>query len=778
MYELRQQERQKPCSGRDELCNSVLNDEWASHPTWASEDSGFIAHKKNVNEEGLHRIEEERHDYDFNIEACNRTIQLLEPIAQQLRRMSDADQEMYKLPPGLGGQSEAIYKRVIMKLYGRDRGQTVIERLEESPYLVIPVLLNRLKERLETWKMAQREWEKVWRDQTSKMFYKSLDHQSASFKNNLGKTFQQKALQSEIAVKYEDMKRQEPNAPGLLRKPQMIFDIQDHDVLIDATHLVLAYIDQNQSTEQPRLLVFIREFMPVFFGLDVSDFNTKIKERLGETPPTGELNDDSASGAEDGASKIRKGNSKNGSLLRATLSKGKGRGAREDSNTPASRASTPGMDTASNAAEDEVMAETADEADDKAETASTRWIDPAAIGASENRKPVPNVNANDPHKRDTYRMYANPAIYCFVRMVVVLYERLHKLKLAESDAKETVKNAKKFKPASELGISDKGTDEFFEDTSENANYYRQMLRKLEDVARGEIEFTPDVEETLRRFYLQTGYPLYAFEKILQALSKFATVICSSDGKDKTPDIYQLFKRDRVKETTTATQQMDYRRAVEKLVKDGELYRIEMNSPATSINMRIMKKDDPTLASDLSPLDQENRWRYYIGSYTSVDPTEGVDHKALRLPLLPRNLRAFGADPSSVSYPPSPRPDDPIANERLMRRFDHQKGEESLVMRIAVDSYFRIFEPNTFEGWFESMSERQGGKEGVDEAIEAAAQRKETVNEGFELMNAGMKGLSKSEVEAKNENFTKMVQEGVHTAEAEDDEEQGNAMEVD
>lgn len=108
---LPKRERQKPCSGRDELCNSVLNDEWASHPTWASEDSGFIAHRKNLHEEGLHRIEEERHDYDYNIEACSRTIQLLEPIATQLRRMDEAQQRNYQLPPGLGGQSETIYKR-------------------------------------------------------------------------------------------------------------------------------------------------------------------------------------------------------------------------------------------------------------------------------------------------------------------------------------------------------------------------------------------------------------------------------------------------------------------------------------------------------------------------------------------------------------------------------------------------------------------------------------------------------------------------------------------
>ena len=57
------------CSGRDELCRSVLNDKWESHPTWASEESGFISHKKNAFEEALYRSEEERYEYQFHIEA-------------------------------------------------------------------------------------------------------------------------------------------------------------------------------------------------------------------------------------------------------------------------------------------------------------------------------------------------------------------------------------------------------------------------------------------------------------------------------------------------------------------------------------------------------------------------------------------------------------------------------------------------------------------------------------------------------------------------------------
>ena len=76
-----------PCGGRDEMCRSVLNDEWVSHPTWASEDSGFVGHRKNVYEEALHRSEEERHEYDFHIEAIVRTLGLLEPLHLRIMQM-------------------------------------------------------------------------------------------------------------------------------------------------------------------------------------------------------------------------------------------------------------------------------------------------------------------------------------------------------------------------------------------------------------------------------------------------------------------------------------------------------------------------------------------------------------------------------------------------------------------------------------------------------------------------------------------------------------------
>lgn len=142
------------CSGRDETCMKVLNDDWSSFPTWASEDSGFIAHRKNQHEEALSRCEEERHDYDINIEACNRTIQLMEPIVNQIKLMSQDEQRAYKLPPGIGGMSETIYERVIKKIYGREVGTQVIIDMFAMPAAVLPLLVWRLNQKVEEWKAS------------------------------------------------------------------------------------------------------------------------------------------------------------------------------------------------------------------------------------------------------------------------------------------------------------------------------------------------------------------------------------------------------------------------------------------------------------------------------------------------------------------------------------------------------------------------------------------------------------------------------------------------
>jgi len=144
------------CRGRDALSNEVLNDDWVSHPTWASEDGGFIAHKKNTHEEALYRCEEERYEFDLNIESTKSVIAALETVQYTLSQLTAEEGRRFKLPITLvPGGSAVIYQRVIKKIYDKERGLEVIESLLNHPAVAVPLVLKRLKQKDEEWRRDQ-----------------------------------------------------------------------------------------------------------------------------------------------------------------------------------------------------------------------------------------------------------------------------------------------------------------------------------------------------------------------------------------------------------------------------------------------------------------------------------------------------------------------------------------------------------------------------------------------------------------------------------------------
>lgn len=270
------------CSGRDEMCNSVLNDEWISQPTFASEDTGFIAHKKNVYEEALHRSEEERHEYDFHVDAINRTIQVLEPLNNKIAQLSPEDRASFKLKPNLGGVGKAIHQRVIKKIYGRDIGIEVWNAMQEVPATAIPVVLVRLKQKHDEWKRAQREWDKVWREVDARNYHKSLDHQAVTFKAADKKAITQKAFVTQIEAARDEQRvtRASLVDPLFARtKPrhQLEYVVEDPAVLQDTLKLALSFLDRTQGQislpDRRKIETFLRSFVPLFFMIDSVAFN-------------------------------------------------------------------------------------------------------------------------------------------------------------------------------------------------------------------------------------------------------------------------------------------------------------------------------------------------------------------------------------------------------------------------------------------------------------------------------------------------------------------------
>lgn len=558
---LPKRERQKACSGRDQLCYEVLNDEWASHPTWASEDSGFVAHRKNQFEDALHRIEEDRHDYDHHIEACTRTIQLIEPICQQFLTMSETECASFKLPPGLGGQSEAIYQRVIKKVYDRQRGEAIIRLMFERPCHVLPVVLYRLKQKLEEWKACQREWDKVWREQMQRAYWRSLDHQHIATRQSDKKLFMAKNIQHELTLKYEEAQVRRKNGFKVPNyQSEMI--LEDTDVILDTTHLLCLFIDRSTSsfgTDPQRLTNFVKDFIPVFFGLDRESFHDYIDELAVAATPAEELEDNFGADEASNASR-RVVNTQKLDALREIMERQPEKKASQDQNDASAEKQQPTPDV-------RAASVPVSEPEEEFDVAELRWLNLDRNFGVEGK-----YKLNRKYQKPVHHMYCNLQILCFLHTFSILYSRLLRIKEQEADAREQVRRGLLPKPAHELCLIDRFPSDFFYDVDPKANLYKQIVRMCEEVIKGDVDII-QLEETLRRFYMSSGYLLYNLERHLGSISKFVGSIFTGDSKDRSSDIANLFFKEREREETTHLQEMQYRKQVERLVKEGDVYRV-------------------------------------------------------------------------------------------------------------------------------------------------------------------------------------------------------------
>ena len=596
------QEAQKPCSGRDEMCHEVLNDKWASHPTWASEDSGFVAHKKNQYEDILHRIEEERHDYDFNIEANLRTIQLLEPIAQRLASMSAEEKAGFHLAPGLGGQSMTIYQRVIKKVWGREAGYEVIDALHNDPCRAVPLVLNRLKKKDEEWKAAQREWQKVWRDQTARVFWKSLDHQGISIKANDKRQFQLKTLVAEITAKRDEQinRRLSPTTPA--PEHQFAYEFADTSIILDISRLLAVALESGTGfsvSDREKIDGFIKSFIPLFFGISSRDVEDTVNSISRKSPD--EDGDESVFASGGGGSGggggsespslragSRRGPKHDTDLLRDVLKRGKGSKRKDKEGSVTSHNS---RDSSQEPHDGDVEMTSPYYYYSMKEEGS--WIARPTrhfSGLKQGSFPMSPVETDDRSpvvatKRAVYTLYCNATIYGFFRCLQILYDRLSAAKGEEAQIRRDVEARKQPKVAHELNIMPQRIEEVFADTSPTANYYSQILDMCEKVLEGELEATT-FEENLRCVCVQQGWKLYTIEKSCMSILKFIQSIVPSDSKEKnlekekTADIVLRFQKDRqrtefTRERGEYQELVAYRRAVESILGNGEdLYRID------------------------------------------------------------------------------------------------------------------------------------------------------------------------------------------------------------
>lgn len=233
----------------------------------------------------------------------SKTITVLESPYSKILQMSDSDRINYKFKPNWNGTLKTIHQRLLKKVYGREAGMEVVQAIQDNPALAIPIVFQRLKQKEEEWKRAQREWNKVWREVDARNYWKSLDHQGVTFKTNDKKIITAKAFVTNIElVRQQQMTKraslidstfgrgppevtlsagsssslpsqsqaQSTSNPSYSRpRFQLAYTIEDVSVLQDAIKLVLSFLDRTHGAiavhDRKKIEQFIRYFVPLFF---------------------------------------------------------------------------------------------------------------------------------------------------------------------------------------------------------------------------------------------------------------------------------------------------------------------------------------------------------------------------------------------------------------------------------------------------------------------------------------------------------------------------------
>lgn len=644
-----------PCSGRDEMCWEVLNDEWVGHPTWASEDSGFIAHRKNQYEEILHKIEEERHEYDFYMESNLRTIQTLETIANRIANMTAEEKETFKLPSGLGHTSQTIYRKVIRKIYGKEKGFEVIDALHDHPIAAVPIVLKRLKQKDEEWRRAHREWNKVWRELEQKVFFKSLDHLGLTFKQADKKLLTTKQLVSEIStIKVEQTtKRLHPLTP----KPQaqLNYEFLDNDILYDIGKFVNVFLATSSysSNDKERLFEFFKSFLILCFSLDPEEVEQSINKRLSaqaEKPvvassTSGDAVSNSSSSSD--ASPPVNGRKRHleTDLLKDVLRKSK-KSHKDD--TPESSTSPSQEPAIPEDTEDETVAEDINTGDS--------WVQSTDADTSSTE--------ND--KRTVFNMFSNTNIYVFFRHLRVLYDRLNEVKGLNNEVTADLVSRSDVGFAKDLNLISNQLEEMgLQFTKSDA--YTQLLSLSERLIDGEVEHQW-FEESIRQAYRNRAYKLNSVDKVVQALVKHLHTIMTDH---RSSEILMLFEKDRKAPTTNAKDQIIYRNAVRSQMNpDDNMFRIQFDVQNHKVSIEYVALDDLTLKDQNT---DEQKWNYYLTSYCIAQPTEGVNVSEIRLPFIKSHALEDGEEGDLEGY-----------------------TDSQLKIKVARDTYKLFFEPKSHD----------------------------------------------------------------------------------
>ncbi|KAL5019521.1 hypothetical protein ScPMuIL_002413 [Solemya velum] len=608
---------QPKCSGRAALCREVLNDTWVSFPSW-SEDSTFVTSRKTQFEEHIYRCEDERFELDVVLETNLAAIRILEAVQKKMTRMSAEEAAKFRLDNTLGGSSEVLHRKAIQRIYG-DKSPDILDGLKKNPVVAVPLVLRRLKAKEEEWREAQKNFNRVWREQNEKYYLKSLDHQGINFKQNDIKAIRSKGLLNEIETIYDERQEQMQESACENNMPHLTLLYKDKSMIDDTASLIIHHMKRQtgiHKEDKQKIKQLLMHFIPDLFFI-----------------PRGELSDDE--------------------------------GDIEDMETE-------GSESNAGTIKDEPSQEN-EERVEKPEPQTS--LEPQLVKSEPTSPQLPTVNGDmsDSERNmdddDVYSLFfVNNNWYLFFRLHQILCDRLHRifmhaLKLAEEDAqcqkerKESTAIALRLKTPSEVDADD---------------YYPYFLDMVKNLLDGNLE-AGHYEDQLREMFGIHAYIAFTMDKLVQNLVRQLQHIVADEICIKVTELFlEEQKNDAVGgRMATAHQRANaenaYQRRTEQLLTDENCFKMKIMKQDCKLTLELLDTD-----RDLSdnPVEVE-KWSEYVEKYVANDDSisDELKEQLSRKPVfLPRNVRQWRQhnknqkqktdaeqEENSNSNPESPKP---------------------------------------------------------------------------------------------------------------------------
>ncbi|UTX44285.1 paired amphipathic helix protein Sin3b [Encephalitozoon hellem] len=228
---------------QDPISREVLNFTCIGCPTFESEDSNYVFLKRNVHEEALFRIEDERSEADLAIERIQYFINSLEQIIS-LNKDSEISMRDIKMSPG-------IIKEILKSIYDKSAPE-ILEGILMKPHIAIPIVIKRLYMVNKKLRLCMREKKKIWREVVERNYHKALDVEGPSYKSSEKTIFTTKNIV-------------ETGEKGL----RVLID--DQDVIEDVMDLCKAHIKANQTDGKKALVSNMNSALETIFKKFIMD---------------------------------------------------------------------------------------------------------------------------------------------------------------------------------------------------------------------------------------------------------------------------------------------------------------------------------------------------------------------------------------------------------------------------------------------------------------------------------------------------------------------------